>query len=174
MNLSATEKKFLAIGMVALVLFAGIVVGAATLLANTGKTDERPHVQIAVGDTLTKVDPLIWCDVLMRECDPPYNSRATRSTAKAPVTVGQSAVVSVPAEIATGPWSLVAEYYTPHGYVRDERILPSNSQYTVVLHSTLERTLVTIQIQAPSAVETPDGFIVRGTFSVDTTPTKRT
>ncbi|MFW0791474.1 DUF2771 family protein [Gordonia sp. CPCC 205333] len=174
MNFTAAEKKILAILAAVVALFGAIVVGGAALLAHQTESDHRPYLQIAVGDELTRVYPIVWCDVLMRDCDPPLRSKATRTKSHVPVNVGQTALVSVSADIADSPWALIAEYYTPNGIVRDEPIYPSNTQFTVALRSTVERTLINIEVQAPSAIESPQGFVVRGFLAADTTPKRPT
>lgn len=176
MNFTAAEKKTLAIVAALIVLFGAVVVGAAVTLARTTSSDRDhlPYLQIAVGDQLTRVYPIVWCDVSMRECDPPIGSKVNRTTTHVPVRVGQTALLSVSAEIADNPWAMIAEYYTPNGIVRDEPLFPSRSRYTVALTSTLERTLISIEVQAPSAIQTPDGIVVRGFLGVDTLPQQPT
>ncbi|GAB17706.1 hypothetical protein GOEFS_037_00090 [Gordonia effusa NBRC 100432] len=174
MNFTAAEKKTLAILAAIALLFGAIVVGGAASLAHNTESDHRPYMQIAVGDELTRVYPIVWCDVLMRECDPPLRSKSTRTKSHVPVNVGQTALVSVSAEIADSPWALIAEYYTPRGITRDEPVYRSGTQYTVALHSTLDRTLINVEIQAPSAVNTDQGFVVRGFLAADTTPKRET
>lgn len=169
---SSATKRTLGIVGVLVLLYAAVIVGAAALVAANTDHNDRPYLQIAVGDQLHRVEPIYWCDVLMRECDPPMKSVVTRSKSRIPVTVGETALVSVSQQIATGPWRLVAEYYTPTGIVRDEPFFLSDSTYTVALHSTVERTLLTIEVQAPSAIETSDGVVARGILAADTAPAK--
>lgn len=172
MNFTAAEKKTLALIATLVVLFGAVVVASAVVLARATSSDRDhlPYLQIAVGDQLTRVYPIVWCDVQMRDCDPPIGSKVNRTTTPVPVRVGQTALVSVSAEIAQNPWAMIAEYYTPNGIVRDEPLYPSNTRYTVALPSTLDRTLISIEVQAPSAVQTPDGIVVRGFLGVDTLP----
>ncbi|NMO01544.1 DUF2771 family protein [Gordonia sp. TBRC 11910] len=169
MNFTAAERKTLAIIGVLILLFGAIVGGAAAVAAHATDSDDDhlPYVQVAVGDKLTRVYPLQWCDPLMRECQ-----REPRSVGYAPVSVGQTALISVSKEIAQAPWALLAQYYTPRGAELAEHVYLSNSQYTVALASTRERTLVNIEIHAASAVETPQGIPSRGVLAADTTPKK--
>lgn len=171
-NFTAAERKALAIFGVLVLLFGVVVIGGAAGLAQLTKSDDdhRPYMQIAVGDQLTRVYPIIWCDVYMRECDPPIGSKVTRTKTHVPVKVGETALVSVSEDIASGPWSYTAEYYTPQGLVQVGDVFRSNTRFTIAIPSTAERTLLTIEVKTPSAATESGDFRIRGFLSADTAP----
>ena len=108
MQLRSGEKKAIAIIVVVAVLFVAVVGGTVAALTVGRHHDEGPHLQLAVGDRLVRVEPSIRCDVFGNNCEPKDLSQATFG--HVPVPVGESVLMSVSADIARQPWTLVTQY----------------------------------------------------------------
>jgi hypothetical protein len=170
--LGQLRSRALAIIVVVAVAFAAIVGGTVAFLTDgfTGHDDEPPKVSLAVGGTLTRIEPARWCSLDLTECTPARMQDMV--VPRVPVEVGESVVLSVPSSIAERPWNMVAEYLTPHGPTRDGGIRMSGSTYTMVLHSRPDYILTTIEIQLPSIRVDADGVpVARAIIAADTRPT---
>ena len=65
----------------------------------------------ADGDTV-RAAPLIYCDVLVKECD------QAAGPASLPVRPGMPVQVSIPGAVAETPWTVTVQYRTAGGAVR--------------------------------------------------------
>ncbi|MFW0795944.1 DUF2771 family protein [Gordonia sp. CPCC 205515] len=176
MHLNSGEKKTLAI--IAAIVVAFVVVVGATVAVLTKDTwsgdghDDEGYLQLAIGDDLVRVEPAKWCDVLVRECDPP--GAELRPSPHEPIPAGESALMSVSQEIAESPWVLYLMYADRNGKIinpEPEGIAQrSDSTYTQVLRSTPDRVLINVEVQPLSAVTEGDDYVARGILSVNTTP----
>ncbi|SIS16765.1 DUF2771 family protein [Williamsia sterculiae] len=170
---SSGEKKALAIILVVAVVFVAVVGGLVFALTSGHDDPDEPYLQVTSGSHFARVRPSVWCDVKLEKCDPPAGTQARRPAAF-PVQPGDTLMLSVSADIASGPWFLVTQYATPRG-VQEPGIAVklSKTTYTEVLRSTADRTLVSVEVQVPSAVAVGDQTNVRGYLSLDTTPYDR-
>jgi hypothetical protein len=176
-QLRSGERKALVIFVVVVVAFVSVVGGTVALLtdgfAGHDEDDHPPKVALAVGGTLTRIEPARWCSVDLSDCSPARME--DMKVPRVPVEVGESVVLSVPASIAERPWNIVAEYLTPHGSARDGGIRTSGSTYTMVLHSRPDYILTTIEIQLPSIRLDADGVpVARAIIAADTRPREKT
>ena len=181
MSLQPSDKKTLAITATVVVVAAAIIAVATTLLVRSTPHAD-PQVSVAAGPHYAQISPTYFCDVKMEDCRPRFLSNeeiAQLPQAQFPVETGQSLTLSVPEDIASGPWELTAIYATPAGIAPKQWWHRSGTTYTQVLESTPERTLLGIEIKPASAVliDAPDGvesgqgeFLFRGHYSVATAP----
>lgn len=176
MQLNSSEKKTLTIIAAVAVVFVVIVgVTVAVLTHGSHEEKDRPYLQLAIGDRLTRVDPAQMCDVFLKNCEPARV--ADVHVPKIPVPVGDAVVLSVSNSIAEFPWKLVTQYWTPGGPVEDTEQYGSGTTYSEVLHSSPDRILINIEVQLPSVVPVsgvPDedsaDTYARGYLAADTTP----
>ncbi|MGV9823990.1 DUF2771 family protein [Gordonia sp. NPDC003429] len=172
MQLRSGEKKAIAIIVVVAVLFVAVVGGTVAALTVGRHHDEGPYLQLAVGDRLVRVEPSIRCDVFGNNCEPKDLSQATFG--HVPVPVGESVLMSVSADIARQPWTLVTQYADARGVITDPDPEPvykkSGATYTVTLPSTHDHVLVKIEVKVISAQTTATALPFRAVFAVDTTP----
>ncbi|MBA4024459.1 MAG: DUF2771 domain-containing protein [Gordonia sp.] len=167
MRLSSGEKKFFAIFSIVAVLFVVVVASSVAVLASGHEADDTPYVQVASGDKLVRVEPLKYCSIDLQNC----NQEALDPPARVPVKVGDTVMLSLSAELAVGPWTLVVQYLTAEGSdIGDEVFYPSDSARTITLDSTRDRILAAIEIKQPSQVEDEFGFVPRGIWGIDTLP----
>lgn len=177
MQLNSGEKKTVAI--IAAVVVAFVVVVGATVAVLTKDTwsgddhhEEPGYLQLAVGDQLVRVEPAKWCDVLVRECDPPGTE--LRPSPHVPIPTGETALLTVSNNIAESPWVIYLMYADKNGTIVDpepEGIAQrSDTTYTRELRSTPDRVLVNVEVQPLSAVTEGDDYVARGILSVNTTP----
>lgn len=166
--LSSGDKKALAIIAGVVVVFVAVVGTAVGVLAATSPSHkDSAYVQLAVGDKLITVQPLRWCDLYIRDCDPPTGKRPTPHV---PVDPDQTVLLSVSQEISDGPWNLTTLYNTPAGLLEVESPQPSGTTFSTALVSTPARALIGITITAASVVSAPDGStsVARGVLAIDT------
>ncbi|MFT4044790.1 MAG: DUF2771 family protein [Gordonia sp. (in: high G+C Gram-positive bacteria)] len=171
MQLRSGEKKAIAIIAIVTALFV-VVVGATVAALTAGRQhDDRGYLQMAIGKQLHRVEPVRWCDLFLRVCDPPL-SQIQRTTPHTPVPIGESVVMSVSKNIAEGPWTLALVYSTPHGIVEDETTQESGSSFTTVINSRADRVLVGITVTPASVIQNgPTSVYPRGVLTVQTAPT---
>ena len=174
-QLRSGERKALVIIAVVAVAFVAIVGGAVAFLTDgfTGQDEDEhpPKVSLAVGGTLTRIEPARWCTLELTKCSPARMEEI--KVPRVPVEVGETVVLSVPSSIAERPWNVVAEYLTPHGPTRDGGIRTSGSTFTMVLHSRPDYILTNIEIQLPSIKIDADGVpVARAIIAADTRPTE--
>lgn len=170
MQLNSGEKKALTIIVVVAVVFA-LAVGGTVAALTVGKPhDDKPYLQLAIGDRLVRVEPARWCDLFVQECDPanPDDVRVP----KVSVPIGSTVLLSVSEGIAETPWRLITQYMTPRGPQTSEQLHRVGETYTQPLTSQPDAILINIEVQVLSAIAQPDGSdaIARGYLAVDTTP----
>ncbi|MGB3696722.1 MAG: DUF2771 family protein [Gordonia sp. (in: high G+C Gram-positive bacteria)] len=174
------DKKALTIIGAAVIAALVIIVGATAALVR-GHEEPLPAISFQSGDSLTRVEPSFWCSVKMNDCRlVDAQGRFTIRTYDHPVAIGERVSLSVPSEIATGPWTVIAEYATPRGILRVLSVHLPNTLYTQILHSEPDRVLIGVEVSSISGYreKTPgqqpgslDGdFPFRGTFSIRTLP----
>lgn len=182
MSLQPSDKKaLLSITGVAAVVV--VVIAVATTFLVRGHDAPPPALSLATGEKLVRAEPTFWCDAKMTDCEPfdprKLDGEVPFKVASAPVAVGDTLILSVPGEVAEGPWVLVAEYATPKGLVRQQWIHRSGTMYTQKLPSTPDRVLLGIEVtplsavvlNAPGGLESGDGEILgRGIYSARTAP----
>lgn len=173
------DKK--ALGIIgAVVIAALVIIAGATALLVRGHEKPIPTVAFQAGDHLTEAEPSYWCSVNMDDCrGVDAKGRFKLRTYDHPVAVGERVTLSVPKEIAEGPWALIAEYATPRGIVRVLYPHMPSTLYTQILHSEPGRVLMGVELssisarqeQIPGQPESTDGDLgIRGTFSIRTLP----
>ncbi|MGW0037760.1 DUF2771 family protein [Gordonia sp. NPDC003376] len=171
--MNSGEKKAVAIIALVAIVFVAVVGSAVGVLVATdqSKDEDAVYLHLSVGDQLHTIEPVRWCDVFLTECSPPA-TQPQRETPHVPVPTGTSVLLSVPSEIASGPWNLIALYATPKGVYEDSRILQSGTTFTVKLDSQPDRVLIGVTVIVPSAVVNADGTIdtARGQLTVQTAP----
>lgn len=169
---SRGEKKAAAIAIAVAVVFTAVVGGTVAALTVGKPRGVVPYLNVAVGDRLTQVRPSQLCDVLMRECL--VNRSPDVQNARAPLPIGQTAIVSVSKEISDHPWLLYTLYADRNGTIINPDPEPeyqrSGATYTVTLPSTPDRVLVNIEVQPLSAVAEGADQVVRGVLAVNVTP----
>lgn len=181
MAIQPSDKKALtALAAAALAMLA--VIAIATTLLVRGHTDESPTISAASGDQIERVAPSYWCDAKMEKCTPRFLSLEEISQvppARLAVPVGGKLSVSVPSEISSHPWTMLAEYATPAGIAQTLWIHQSGTAFTQVLESTPDRVLLTVELapfsavvkDAPGGVESGEGDILfRAHYGIDTSP----
>lgn len=170
-----TALKFL----VPATALAAVIIVVATALLVRGADEPSPQLSLATGDGLVHVAPAYWCDAELTECRPHAPTAediAAITSTPAPVAIGKTLVLSVPAEVADGPWSLQATYWTPQGLELREWVHRSGATFSQSLESTADRVLLGVEIkpitvvQAPAGDEMTDDFLARAIFSANTTP----
>lgn len=181
MSLQPADKKHLAV-LTAMVVVAVAIVAVATTLLVRGTPESDPQVSVATGRSLERVEPTFWCDLDMTQCHPralSIEEIAALPVTQFPVPAGGSLSLSVPSEIATAPWMLVAAYATPEGVQPVTWIHRSGTTYTQVLESTPDRVLLGVEIKPFSTVleDAPDGLesgqgdiLFRGHYAISTAP----
>lgn len=93
----------------------GLLLGAAALILAGCSAPSAPKVSFyADGDTV-RATPLIYCDVLVRQCDQAGNPAALEVRPGIPVQV------SIPGEVAETPWKVIVQYRTADGTMRYTR-----------------------------------------------------
>ena len=170
MSFSTEEKKALTIITVVALVFV-LAVGGTVAALTVGKPhDDKPYLQLAIGDELVRVEPARWCDLFLRECDPADPAQVR--IPKVPVPVGSTVLLSVSEGIADTPWRLVVQYLTPRGPEASEEIHRVGESYTQSLTSHPDAILINIEVQVLSAIAAPDGSnaVARGYLAADTTP----
>ncbi|MFC0314445.1 DUF2771 family protein [Gordonia phosphorivorans] len=181
MSLQPADKKALTIlAAVGLVMVA--VIAIATTLLVRAHDESDPKISVSTGKTYLQVAPSYWCSLQMTDCRPAALSNeqiGALPVTALPVPLDRSLVLSVPAEIATKPWTLTALYATGAGIQPVTWVKTSGTSYTEVLESTPRRVLLGIEVKAFSAVveDAPDGIEsgqgsipFRGHYAVDTAP----
>ncbi|MGB3301973.1 DUF2771 family protein [Gordonia sp. (in: high G+C Gram-positive bacteria)] len=173
------DKKALAILGAVIVAALVIIAGATTLLVR-GHEKPLPTVAFQAGDDLTQASTPLWCSATMTDCKfARANGDVSPIVADHAVAIGDQAVISVPKEVADGPWALIAEYATKQGIQRVQYLHMPNEMFTQVLRSEPDRVLLGIEVSAISAVmeqvpgqpESTDGDLaIRGVFAVRTLP----
>ncbi|EGD54230.1 DUF2771 family protein [Gordonia neofelifaecis] len=175
----ADKKALTIIG--AVVVAALVIIAGATALLVSGHEKPLPTVSFQAGDDLTRAEPSYWCSVQMDDCrGVDARGRFKLRTYDHPVAVGERVTLSVPKEVASGPWTLIAEYATPRGIQRVMWLHMPDTMYTQILHSEPRRVLMGVEISSISAYreKTPGmggdtldaDFSIRGTFSIRTLP----
>ncbi|ALG83798.1 DUF2771 family protein [Gordonia phthalatica] len=176
------DKKALAI-IGAVVVAALVIIAGATALLVRGHEKPLPTVALTAEDGLAQVEPSFWCSEKLTDCrNLQLNADGTPviRTVDHPVRIGDETWVSVPEEISSSPWALLAEFATPRGLERVQWIHLPDEKSTQVLKSTPDRVLIGIEVSVVSAVQLPapgqkeatdeGDFPFRGVFSVRTLP----
>lgn len=170
--LSSAEKKAIAIILIVAMVFV-VIVGSTVAALTVGHHDENddlPYLQIAAGKKFTRVEPMVWCSVQLTACHP-ANVNNPHPPTRFAVDPGDTVVLTVSDELATGPWRLVSQFLTPAGGITRSQYFRPNSTYTLTIPTSRDRTLVTLEVQAPSQVQTAENeFVIRGYLGVDTRP----
>jgi hypothetical protein len=176
------DKKALTILAAAAAAVVVLIAGLTAVLVVTSDDDHVPTVSVQAGDTFVQVQPAYWCERDMTDCtpaDPRTAQQVPTQVARAATPVGSTMLLTVPEEIASGPWFAFAQYATPKGLQRVVTLNRSDSKYTMELTSTPDRVLLGVDIQSvatvldnsPNGLNSPDGSILmRGVFSVDARP----
>ncbi|WP_143965301.1 DUF2771 family protein [Gordonia zhaorongruii] len=175
------DKKALTI-LTAVVVAALVIIVGATALVVRGHEESLPTISVQADDTLTQVEPGYWCEVDMTDCEP-VDPRSVRQVpenlATSPAPIGSTVLVTVPQDVAAGPWTSVAQYATPQGVVRVFDVHRPDELYTMELRSEPNRVLLGIEFSSLSTVlqDAPQGFdspdwsvLARGVFAVNTVP----
>ncbi|NLG46859.1 DUF2771 family protein [Gordonia sp. (in: high G+C Gram-positive bacteria)] len=171
------DKKALAI-IGSVVVAALVIIAVATTLLVRGSEKPLPTVAFQAGDHLSHVEPSFWCSVKMDECEGVGpNGEFNLRIVDHPVPVGGRAVLSVPHDIQSGPWSLVAEYATPNGIQRVSWLHMPDTKYTQVLESTPDRVLLGVEIGPLAAYQEKipgqqvgGDILYRGVYAIRTLP----
>ncbi|MGV9793268.1 DUF2771 family protein [Gordonia sp. NPDC003422] len=171
MNLSSGEKKAVSIIAAVAVAFVAVVGVSVFLLVRDAPEEHVPYLHLSVDGDLHRIEPVRWCDIFVRHCDPPLSAPQS-PTPQVAVPIGSTAALSVSGDIAEGPWALTRLYSTPKGLIEDEGTFQSGTTFTVMLRSQADRVLIGLTVNLPSALVGPDGTIdtARGTFAIDTKP----
>ena len=175
MNLTASEKRFLALIGACVLAFAAIVIGTAAFLASRTHVDHRPSATLSVGSASTRVYPTVLCDYQMNNCDGDFRKIDASRHARFPVPIGTTVRVRLSPDGAGDPWSIVAQYLTPTGSTMVLKNFRSETgTRSLYLASTRERVLINIEISLPArllAGDSDDQLVRRGFFAINTTPT---
>nr|WP_246372131.1 DUF2771 family protein [Gordonia humi] len=177
------DKKPLTILAAAVAVVVVAIAALTTVLVLTDDDgDAMPTVSVQAGDSLERVAPGYWCSVDLTDCDP-VDPRSVQQLPQNIVhiaaPIGDPVRVTVPPEVADGPWWSVAQYATPRGVQRVVEFSPSDTLYTKKFLSEPDAVLLGIEIwspstvfqDAPQGVESVDGeILMRGTFTIDTVP----
>ena len=174
------DKKALTI-LGAVVVAALVVLAGTTALLLRGHEKPVPTVSLQAGDDLVRMESGFWCSAKMTDCTPadPRQVEVKTNIYRVPAPIGKKVMITVPGEIAAGPWTTVAEFATPVGLQRVLWLHAPDSLYTQVIESTPDRVLTAVevsafsgvQIDSPQGVESAEGSILmRGTFSANTKP----
>lgn len=177
------DKKVLTRLAAAVAAVVVAIAAVTTILMVTGDdADELPTVSVQAGDDLVHAEPSYWCEVDMTDCrpvDPRQVETLPVNVVRAPAPIGSSVLVSVPEEIADGPWMSTAQYATPRGVYRVVGIEPSASTFTKKFTSRPGAVLLGIEVwsvstvlqNSPNGIASLDGSILmRGTYTIDTVP----
>lgn len=175
MNLTASEKKTLAIVAVCALVYAAVIVGAAAFWASRTHVDDRPYATLSVGSQHTRAYPTVLCDYQLQGCDGDFRKLDAARLTRFPVPIGESLKVRLSPDVAGDPWSIVVQYLTPNG----SQLLLKNFRSgtgTAALHlpSTRTRILINVEISLPArmlAGDSDDQLVRRGLFAINTTPT---
>lgn len=128
----------------------GALLGALALVTTSCAETGPPEVSIYADGEHTRVAPLKYCDVLIKECDAAKDAQATL-----PIRPGEPVQISVPAEIAETPWLVNVQGVSADGTplpVRQEFFTPGESYaYTARPASQGERLLVVEVLQLGGA-----------------------
>src|SRR5262249_23713415 len=139
-------------------------------LTVAGCSAASPSVEFSSAAGTVRTGPAQYCDVAVTRCD-----NRPDAVVKLVVPAGQPLRVSVPDEVAAGPWHVVFAYRAPDGGRVDGRspvFAPHQRRdYTLTLPDPTDQ-LVTAQVQqfgggAPTT--TPDGrmsFPIRGSWVI--------
>lgn len=177
------DKKVLAKLIAAAAVVVVAIAALTTVLVVTGDdADHPPTVSVQAGDELVRAEPNYWCEIDMTGCtpvDPRQVDELPVAVQRAPAPVGSTVLVSVPHEIAAGPWMAIAQYSTPRGTYRVFDVQRSESTYTKKFVSEPGAVLLGIEVwsvstvlqDAPQGIESEDGSILmRGSYTIDTVP----
>ncbi|GEE01097.1 hypothetical protein nbrc107696_15430 [Gordonia spumicola] len=175
------DKKALAI-LAAAVTTALVLIAGLTAVMVSDSEDQLPTVSVQTTETLVRAQPNYWCEPDMTGCSP-VDPRTAKSVplqiARATTPIDTTLMLTVPKDVAVGPWFLYAQYATPTGVQRVVTFNRSDDVFTTTLTSTRDRVLLGIDVQSvatvfedsPNGIESPDGSIfMRATFTIDTRP----
>lgn len=114
----------------------------------------KPEVTFGVAGTTASTGPLLYCDVMVNNCE-----RADGSMARLRVPPGTAVDISVPAEIAESPWSVAVQYRTAGGEQKEPETIATfipgeKHDYTVRLPNPGDR-LQTVEVKQASAKQEP-------------------
>lgn len=181
--LHSGDKKVLAkLAAVVAVVVVAIAAVTTVLVTTADDTDSAPTVSVQAGEDLVRAEPSYWCAVDMTDCHPTDPRRVQTlpvNVVRAPAPIGSSVLVSVPQEVAEGPWMAITQYATPRGVYRVIDVEPSESTYTKKFQSRPDAVLLGVEVwsvstvlqNAPDGIESLDGSILmRGTYTIDTVP----
>ncbi|MCF8586862.1 DUF2771 family protein [Gordonia liuliyuniae] len=176
------DKKVLAKLTAAVAVVVVAIAALTTVLVVTDNSDPLPTVSVQAGDDLVRAEPDYWCEIDMTDCRPADPRRVQQlpvNVQRAPAPIGSTVLVSVPHEVADGPWMAIAQYATPRGTYRVFDVEPSESTFTKKFVSRPDAVLLGIQVWSVSTVlqDAPDGMdsldgsiLMRGTYTIDTVP----
>lgn len=88
---------------------AALLTGLALLTAGCARVGPPELSVYADGDHIN-VEPLRYCDLLVRQCEPRSGVQGALTTLP-----GQPVQISVPSEIAETPWAISVQFETPDG-----------------------------------------------------------
>ncbi len=161
MALRSGEKKFVLVAAATLIV-VGAVVGA--LLAVLTPRDAAPesHIQVTTAAGMQRVAPSADCGLRFERCTAAAQIEIG-DPARVPVHPGGTLWLSVPKLVYEAPWTLIVQYQNADGTFEmpEERTFRPRTSFTVLLHSTNERRLSTIEIHTPAAID------FGGRFGVD-------
>ncbi|MDS1116071.1 DUF2771 family protein [Gordonia westfalica] len=169
--ISSGEKKALSIIAIVVVVFVAVVGTSVFFLTRDDDKNHEPYLHLAVGDQLHTIEPRWWCNLMLTSCDPEFTAK--RPTAKVPVPVGTTVMLTVSSEIADGLWNLLAVYRTPDN-LADEveyKHTTPGERYSMTLESTPDRVLLGVTVVPASArLDQNDELLPRGELAVETAP----
>ncbi|MCF8568872.1 DUF2771 domain-containing protein [Gordonia sp. HY002] len=181
--LHSGDKKVLAkLAAAVAVVVVAIAVVTTVLMATADDSETLPTVSVQAGDELVRAEPSYWCALDMTDCrptDPRQVETLPVNVVRAPAPIGSTVLVSVPHEVAEGPWMAIAQYATPRGVYRAIDVEPSERTYTKKFPTRPDAVLLGVEVwsvstvlqNAPDGIESLDGSILmRGTYTIDTVP----
>lgn len=163
--LSSGEKKFAIIASVIAVVFVAVVGGTVAALT-IGHDKPVPVVQVAHGDSLTRVSPKMYCHKINGPtCEGLVQGEMTTIS----LPPGESMMVTVPKEVADQPWILIVVRRNDTPETNNQKVYAPGSRYTVTLTSEPSDPILGIEIQRVP-FRTDDGYFASGIWSLKTTP----
>lgn len=125
----------------------GLLLAGAALVVSGCTASGPPEVSFyADGDTV-RAEPMVHCDVLVKNCD------ESADPVSMPVRPGKPVQLSIPKAIAETPWVVTVQYRTPNGKVRYKHdTFTSGEQYAYTADpSGTKNQLLVVEIQQISA-----------------------
>lgn len=125
----------------------GLLLAGAALVVSGCTAQGPPEVSFyADGDT-ARAEPMVHCDVLVKNCD------ETGNPVSLPVRPGKPVQLSIPNAIAETPWAVTVQYRTSDGKVNyKHETFTSGEQYAYTADpSGKENQILVVEIQQISA-----------------------